>query len=44
MANLPLATWHRFGFWILFGLCVYFGYSRAHSVIGRRAAEEAEKQ
>ena len=43
MANLPLATWHRFGFWILFGLCVYFGYSRAHSVIGRRA-EEAEKQ
>ena len=44
MANLPLATWHRFGFWILFGLCVYFGYSRAHSVIGRRAAEKAEKQ
>ena len=44
MANLPLATWHRFGFWILFGLCVYFGYSRAHSVIGRRAADEAEKQ
>ena len=44
MANLPLATWHRFGFWILFGLCVYFGYSRAHSVIGRRAAEEAAKQ
>ena len=44
MANLPLATWHRFGFWILFGLCVYFGYSRAHSVIGCRAAEEAEKQ
>ena len=44
MANLPLATWHRFGFWILFGLCVYFGYSRAHSVIGRRAAEEVEKQ
>ena len=43
MANLPLATWHRFGFWILFGLCVYFGYSRAHSVIGRRAAEEAVK-
>lgn len=43
MANLPLATWHRFGFWILFGLCVYFGYSRAHSVIGRRAAEEVEK-
>ena len=44
MANLPLATWHRFGFWILFGLCVYFGYSRAHSVIGRRAAEEAAKR
>ena len=44
MANLPAATWHRFGFWILLGLAVYFGYSRAHSVIGRRAAEEAEKQ
>ena len=44
MANLPLATWHRFGFWILFGLCVYFGYSRAHSVIGRRAAEEAARE
>ena len=44
MANLPLATWHRFGFWLLFGLCVYFGYSRAHSVIGRRAAEEAAKE
>ena len=43
MANLPLATWHRFGFWLLFGLCVYFGYSRAHSVIGRRAAEEAAR-
>ena len=44
MANLPRATWHRFGFWILFGLCVYFGYSRAHSVIGRRAAEEAARE
>ena len=44
MANLPLATWHRFGFWILFGLCVYFGYSRAHSVIGRRTAEEAARE
>ena len=44
MANLPLATWHRFGFWILFGFCVYFGYSRAHSVIGRRAAEEAARE
>lgn len=44
MANLPTATWHRFGFWILFGLCVYFGYSRAHSVIGRRAAEEAARE
>ena len=44
MANLPLATWYRFGFWILFGLCVYFGYSRAHSVIGRRAAEEAARE
>ena len=44
MANLPLATWHRFGFWILLGLAVYFGYSRAHSVIGRRAAEEAARE
>ena len=44
MANLPTATWHRFGFWILLGLAVYFGYSRAHSVIGRRAAEEAARE
>ena len=44
MANLPVATWHRFGFWILLGLAVYFGYSRAHSVIGRRAAEEAARE
>jgi APA family basic amino acid/polyamine antiporter len=31
MLNLPADTWLRFGIWMLFGLVVYFTYSRRHS-------------
>jgi APA family basic amino acid/polyamine antiporter len=31
MLNLPAETWERFGIWMVFGLVVYFGYSRRHS-------------
>jgi basic amino acid/polyamine antiporter, APA family len=33
MAQLPLSTWLRFGFWLVVGLLIYFLYSRRHSRI-----------
>lgn len=33
MYSLPLATWIRFGVWLLAGLIIYFAYSKNHSVL-----------
>jgi APA family basic amino acid/polyamine antiporter len=33
MAGLPADTWIRLFVWMAIGLCVYFGYSRHHSVL-----------
>lgn len=35
MANLPLATWIRFGTWFVIGIVVYFTYSRHHSTLDK---------
>ena len=35
MAGLPVENWIRFFVWLALGLCVYFGYSRKRSVLGR---------
>jgi APA family basic amino acid/polyamine antiporter len=40
MAGLPLHTWLRLLSWLVIGLCIYFGYSRHHSVL-RSAVREA---
>jgi APA family basic amino acid/polyamine antiporter len=31
MASLPWQTWVRFAVWLVLGLAIYFGWSRAHS-------------
>ena len=36
MVNLSVSTWLRFIVWMVLGLIVYFGYSRSHSLLGRR--------
>lgn len=33
MLNLPAVTWWRFLTWMGFGLIIYFGYSRRHSLL-----------
>src|SRR3989441_749225 len=35
MLTLPLDTWVRLFVWLAFGLAVYFGYGRRHSVLGK---------
>ncbi|MFC6357295.1 amino acid permease [Luethyella okanaganae] len=37
MLNLTTLTWVRFLGWLLLGFIIYFGYSRSHSIVGRRA-------
>jgi APA family basic amino acid/polyamine antiporter len=32
-------TWLRFAIWFVIGLAVYFGYSKRHSLLARRAAQ-----
>jgi APA family basic amino acid/polyamine antiporter len=34
MANLPTATWIRFGVWLALGMVVYVLYARRHSRFG----------
>jgi len=34
MANLPTATWIRFGVWLALGMVVYVLYARHHSRFG----------
>ena len=37
MMNLTIATWLRFGVWLVLGLVLYFGYGYRHSRIARNA-------
>jgi APA family basic amino acid/polyamine antiporter len=49
MLSLPMGNWARLVIWLFLGLCIYFGYGRRHSVLGKelrlgmplRAAGEA---
>ena len=38
MLNLSVETWLRFVLWMVFGIGIYFLYSRRHSVLGRDEA------
>ena len=38
MATLPLDTWLRLIVWLIIGFCIYFGYSRSHSVLQKQVA------
>jgi APA family basic amino acid/polyamine antiporter len=37
MASLPLATWIRFGVWLLVGLVIYLLYGQRHSRVALEA-------
>ncbi|MFE1600645.1 amino acid permease [Methylobacterium sp. ID0610] len=41
MVSLDGQTWLRLVIWLAIGLAIYFGYSRAHSRVGREKAQEA---
>ena len=38
MFSLDAPAWIGFGSWLIFGLFIYFGYSRKHSLVQRRLA------
>jgi basic amino acid/polyamine antiporter, APA family len=40
MVSLPLSTWMRLSYWLLFGLLIYFLYGRGHSRLRGRVAEQ----
>ncbi len=40
MLTLPSDTWLRLLVWLLIGFAIYFGYSRRHSVLQRKAGKE----
>jgi APA family basic amino acid/polyamine antiporter len=41
MFSLDAPAWIGFGSWLIFGLFIYFGYSRSHSKVQRALAEKA---
>ncbi len=41
MLNLTVLTWLRFIVWMIAGFFVYFAYSRRHSLLGLRMADQA---
>jgi APA family basic amino acid/polyamine antiporter len=38
MFSLDAPAWIGFGSWLIFGLFIYFGYSRKHSLVQRNLA------
>src|SRR5262245_59736064 len=38
MLFLPVLTWKRLVYWLLIGLCIYFGYGYWNSALGKRLA------
>jgi APA family basic amino acid/polyamine antiporter len=40
MLSLPWENWARLGIWLVIGLCIYFGYSRSHSHLGKELRGE----
>jgi APA family basic amino acid/polyamine antiporter len=42
MLNLTVLTWLRFVAWMIIGVLIYFGYSRRHSLLGKRHADGVE--
>jgi len=40
MLSLDLPAWIGFGSWLIFGLLIYFSYSRKHSVVRMKVAAE----
>lgn len=39
MFSLPFANWLRLGVWMVIGMCIYFFYSRHHSVMAKHRKE-----
>jgi APA family basic amino acid/polyamine antiporter len=39
MLSLPAANWYRLFGWLALGLCIYFGYGRHHSTLGKELRE-----
>jgi APA family basic amino acid/polyamine antiporter len=44
MAGLGWENWLRLIVWLALGLCIYFGYSRKHSLLNRTDAEIANSR
>ncbi|BAS11431.1 uncharacterized amino acid permease YfnA [Arthrobacter sp. Hiyo4] len=42
MTQLPLATWGRFGVWLVVGLAIYFFYGRKHSLMNPNSPRHEE--
>jgi APA family basic amino acid/polyamine antiporter len=40
MFSLPAANWYRLFGWLAIGLCIYFGYGRYHSILGKELRGE----
>jgi hypothetical protein len=40
MLSLPAANWYRLFAWLALGLCIYFGYGRYHSLLGKELRGE----
>ena len=43
MAGLGLENWLRLFIWLAIGLCIYFGYSRRHSLLRRSPTRTGER-
>jgi basic amino acid/polyamine antiporter, APA family len=39
MLSLPSANWYRLIAWLVIGLCIYFGYGKHHSTLGKNLRE-----